>query len=359
MVRTCSNCGASTPPEARFCRHCGAALKPGAAFSDNETISPLAQTVPLSSEGLTTSGLGTDETGRPAPETKRVERAEIERLLRRTRLEVTPDSKKDGDGVAANDSDYAAPPTGELVQESRAPVVVSAPAATGVRAPSGTRPRRSRTLLTGLLILAALSGAVLAYYFLRQRTTESASSTPPLASNSNQTTEQETTPPIETTNANSSAGEAVAGEAKPQGEEAPTAPTPKPSASVEPTARDTRAKQEREREGETPVLTATPTPATASSPVAKASPTPSASTHAANGSNNATKQASQATSDSFYFQAVNIVNGREPRILTSAELLRALQLFQNVKSGAHVAEARRQAERLGRELDRLNKQPRR
>lgn len=54
----------------------------------------------------------------------------------------------------------------------------------------------------------------------------------------------------------------------------------------------------------------------------------------------------------LYQRALNIVSGRDVKKLKRAELLQALQYFQNVKSGPHAADANRQAERLGREFDR-------
>ena len=352
MVSTCPNCGVVTPPEARFCRHCGAPLRTGATLGGSETVSPLAQTVPLSGEGLTTSSLGTDESGRPAPETKRVRQAEIEHLFRHTRLEVATDDQKKMDGNAAADSDYAAPQTGELVQGTRRPAVAEATTATpAARAAHGARSRRSWLLMTSLLLLATLSGALIAYYFLRQRATQGAGETT-VASNTNQAAEQTAGPTTETANVNTSPVEAQTVETAPQPEERP-APTVKPSASVEQT-RDERAKLERERQTEAPA--STPTPVPTPSPAAQAQPTPAPSPA---GSNNSSTTTPPATSDAFYFQAVNIVNGREPRSLKRAELLRALQLFQNVTSGPHVAEARKQSARLSRELDRLDRQSQR
>lgn len=355
MVRTCSNCGVATPPEARFCRHCGAPLRTGASF-EHEPISPLAQTVPLSGEGHTTNSLGTDETGRHAPETKRVRQSEIEHLLRRTNFEAAPDSNSDGDGSAALNSDYAAPQTGELVPKQNAPAAAApAPASsTASAARDGARTPRSWVLMTGLLLLATLSGALLAYYFLRQRAAQSAGETV-IASNSNQAAEQTFGPTTETANVNAPAVEAETVETAPQPQESPT-PAARPSASVEP-SRDARtARQEREREKQAPAVPlSTPSPAPTVSPAAQTQPTPAPSP--VDGGANGT--ATQANSDAFYFQAVNIVNGREPRLLKRAELLRALQLFQNVTSGPHSAEARRQAARLGRELDRLDKQSQR
>jgi tetratricopeptide (TPR) repeat protein len=59
--------------------------------------------------------------------------------------------------------------------------------------------------------------------------------------------------------------------------------------------------------------------------------------------------------DRFYTQALNIVQGRDVKSLQRAELLRALQLFQNVKGGPHADEARKYADRLGKEYDRRRK----
>jgi len=61
--------------------------------------------------------------------------------------------------------------------------------------------------------------------------------------------------------------------------------------------------------------------------------------------------------DAYYFQAVNIVNGRDPKIIERAELLHALALFQKAAlGGSHRGEAQRYADRLGKEYDRRRKQ---
>jgi hypothetical protein len=353
MVRTCPSCGAVTAAEVRFCRHCGASLK-AVAVGENEQISPLAQTVPLSNEGLTTSSLGADDPGGIAPETKRVHRVEMERLLSHTRFENTPGSGKDGDGSSGSSnaavSDYAAPQTGELAR----PVVIDGGPAAATRssapAPASNRSRRSWALMAGLLLLATLSGALVAYYFLRQRPTQNASEAT-VSSNSNQAIEATSAAlPVEEANAN-----AVV---PPQAEETPrTGETPRPQPSIEP-SRDARvAKQERERETQARVEPAlTPTPVAAISPDAQATPTPQPTPVQTPSPSVANRNTAQAGSDEFYFQAVNLVNGRDPRSLQRAELVRALQLFLNVKSGPHLAEAGRQAERLGKELDHRRKQ---
>jgi cytochrome c-type biogenesis protein CcmH/NrfG len=67
----------------------------------------------------------------------------------------------------------------------------------------------------------------------------------------------------------------------------------------------------------------------------------------------------QTDPDAYYFQALSVINGREPKNLPRPELLRALQLFQNAASargGAHREQAQKYAERLGREFDRRPRQ---
>lgn len=81
MSKLCPNCGSASPPEARYCRRCGASLR--AAAGDDETVSPRAATVPLRDEARATDGLAGDgEAARPAPDTSRVNRAEMEAILR-------------------------------------------------------------------------------------------------------------------------------------------------------------------------------------------------------------------------------------------------------------------------------------
>ena len=89
--RPCPSCGASAVPEARFCRLCGAPLKTGGSLDGEEPISPLAQTVPLKGEGRTTDGLTTDDERREASKTSRVDRADIDEILRRVQAEYSDD----------------------------------------------------------------------------------------------------------------------------------------------------------------------------------------------------------------------------------------------------------------------------
>lgn len=340
MGRTCSSCGVVTAPEARFCRHCGAVVKAAATLGDGETVSPLAQTIPLDGSGHPTSGLSTDNAGSSASDTQRVERAEMERLLRRSRFETKFDKRDDA--ASSADADYAAPQTGELTPRASIPAAVSAPAQT--IAHSARQPRSRRAWMMIALLLVTLSGAVLAYYFLSQRAQKNAGEVTAVT-NSNSA--------VEAANVNSSA-ETVSPEevrainAGAQPDETPR-PTPKPSASSEP-PRDTR-----QREGQAPALvTNTSVPAPTAAPVVQEPPTTAPPPAPAPVNDNSGTPV-EANTDAFFFQAVNLVNGRDPRSLQRAELLRALQLFQNVKSGAHAAAARREAARLGKELDRRRK----
>lgn len=64
----------------------------------------------------------------------------------------------------------------------------------------------------------------------------------------------------------------------------------------------------------------------------------------------------QVDYDSYYFQAINIVNGRDPKKIERADLLRALALFQRAAlGGTRRAEAQRYADKLGKEYDRRRK----
>ena len=98
-----------------------------------------------------------------------------------------------------------------------------------------------------------------------------------------------------------------------------------------------------ERPRETDDHTAQPT----LTPEAIATPTPLA---------RATSSPAQtADPDAYYFKAQNIVNGREPKQLSDGELTAALNYYLRAQNGTHGADARRNAERLGREYDRRRK----
>jgi tetratricopeptide (TPR) repeat protein len=84
----------------------------------------------------------------------------------------------------------------------------------------------------------------------------------------------------------------------------------------------------------------------------KASPTPLARSGPPAPVNNT---AQTTDPDAYYFKALNIVNGRDPKKLSDGELTAALNYFLRAQGGAHSAEASRNAERLGREYDRRRK----
>lgn len=344
MSRTCSSCGAVTAAETRFCRHCGALLKAGTTFGESETISPLAQTIPLSGEGHATSNFGTNDTGGTVSETKRVRKEEMEELLRRSAMETVPDGGNIHESAA--DQNYDVPQTATLAPAPPvfAPAGAPAPAALRPAAPASRQPR-AWMWMTGLLLLVAFPAAVLAYYFLHRSSAPESANNATAVANSNQPTE-----PVNANSSQAAAGEAAVAPPEAPPEETPK-PSPQPSASALSSPREARARPEPERETEAPVVATASPPVPPPAPVAQVTPTPPP---AIASSTNGTTTA-QADSEVFYFQAVNIVNGRDPRTISRAELLRALQLFQNVKSGPHAGEAKRQAERLGKELDRLRK----
>jgi tetratricopeptide (TPR) repeat protein len=113
-------------------------------------------------------------------------------------------------------------------------------------------------------------------------------------------------------------------------------PTPAAAVNAEHT-RDARAEQEEQREQ---ASAATPQ----QSPTPLARPTP------------AVVNSSQfIDSDSYYFKGLNLVNGRDPKKLTDGELTAALNYFLRVQGGSHITEAKRNADKLGKEYDRRRK----
>ncbi|HEX8475418.1 MAG TPA: tetratricopeptide repeat protein [Pyrinomonadaceae bacterium] len=92
MTKTCPSCGTVAAPEARFCRRCGTLLRAAVGGDERDgQVSPLAATVPLTDEGRTTHGLAADDPSR-SPDTNRVNRAELDALLRPSRQESTLES---------------------------------------------------------------------------------------------------------------------------------------------------------------------------------------------------------------------------------------------------------------------------
>jgi cytochrome c-type biogenesis protein CcmH/NrfG len=127
----------------------------------------------------------------------------------------------------------------------------------------------------------------------------------------------------------------------PQSKQSPAAsPEPsRPEESVETASNGSKV------ETVTPVAVASPSPAQTATPP-QPSPTPAAK-----------QTLAQTDPDADYAQALNLIGGRDLKTVPRPELLRALELFQRAsKGGARSTEARRQAERLGREFDRRRKQ---
>jgi tetratricopeptide (TPR) repeat protein len=457
-------------PEARFCRLCGAPLR----FADagEGSVSPLAQTVPLSGEGRPTDGFTPGDPKRSA-DTNKVRREEIERLLHRSSVEPASADGHDGPIIIPVVKDFVAPNTSELAP----PTPVSKKAG----APSQSRPANSRRL-RGVVVLCALllvGVASVAFFGYRWRARQKAGNAPgttaggePQVSVDAQLSEAqsllasgETSAALtrlralvqrEPSNAlahrllgdallksgarSDAIGEynaatrldakdaaawhalasaqfaeelyadavesyrrliALAGEdgiddnarleyadalrlagytedaravyqklednapadLARQARKHLTELTPakqtaiasnvEPAHAAESPARQTQTELARSRPLESPAPSA-PASTPAASPAPSSSPAPPITTEVV-----PKNSVAQTDPDAYYFQALNIVNGREPKNMPRPELLRALQLFQNAanaKGGAHRDQAQKYAERLGREFDRRPRQ---
>ncbi|HEY0077614.1 MAG TPA: tetratricopeptide repeat protein [Pyrinomonadaceae bacterium] len=82
MTKTCPSCGIEVAPEMRFCRRCGMPLRGASADDGSDSVSPIAKTIPLTGEARPTDGLAPEDARRPGGETARVNRAELDELLR-------------------------------------------------------------------------------------------------------------------------------------------------------------------------------------------------------------------------------------------------------------------------------------
>lgn len=86
MSKSCPSCGAEAQQGARYCRKCGGPLRITAGNNNgSDIVSPQAATVPLTDDGRATDGLAPDDPHRIAPETARVNRAELDAILRAQR----------------------------------------------------------------------------------------------------------------------------------------------------------------------------------------------------------------------------------------------------------------------------------
>ena len=221
MQTHCHSCGAETFPGTRFCRRCGAPVG-AAGGEDTGGVSQMPGTVPLREEeghGRTTDGLAPGEEQRPAAQTTRVSRADLENLLRsqpeaggRTRPEHDPNAARLGRDQTAGERDdtardpEATPPAPRAVTRPEAPAafghdedltvtvprpVVPTPAAEsaplappprdgrasapppGARAAGGARARRRWPLVVAAcvaLLLFTVAAAWLAYRLLHRPT---------------------------------------------------------------------------------------------------------------------------------------------------------------------------------------------
>src|SRR5687767_12998580 len=107
MTKPCPSCGAETHPGARYCRRCGAPLRASTGEGEGTgEVSPQAATVPLVGDAVrTTDGLGPDDKHLPsAADTGRVNRAELDHLLRTQQMSgqpsPSPSPGEGADGVA-------------------------------------------------------------------------------------------------------------------------------------------------------------------------------------------------------------------------------------------------------------------
>lgn len=346
MVKPCPNCGAKSVPEARFCRSCGTPLKATGIHETDPPVSPSAQTIPLVGEGRTTDGLSADDQRPNASNTTKVGREEIEQILRRVQADFADvdDVKKTASGTAETarpqttvrlTPELAATTAAQMPDSSVAPVTVSTSTALPVAPSSKTRRRRVWPLIVMAILGIGIVAGVWALVHSRQ---ESASKTnigsgasPAQASGEKQSTGEKT-------------DEAVSG--------------PLPEQTIEPAPSTAQATNQAAKNMEHPKATrndsqtsATQTNAqkVAESPASVAptpnlAPTPAPKTNAA-----------QVDADAYYFKGVNMVNGRDPKKLSDGELDAALNYFLRAQGGAHSEEARKYADRLGREFDRRRK----
>lgn len=319
-------------PEARFCRSCGAPLKAGGTHETDAPISPHAQTIPLAGEGRATNGLTPDDARPNASDTARVGRTEIEQILRRVQAEYA--SADDGKKPAQDSIETTAPPqttvklAPETVATPEVPGSLSAPAtslssAQAIQSARTARARRLWPVVTIALLCVALVAGAWALIRSRRANTTNAGSVPPIPVSDQKQLDSEKTDETEV-------------QAMPQ-------QVAKPETSPAVVAKDMEHPRatRNEQQVNAPKV---------SEPSASVSPTPSATPAPVPKTN-----AAQVDADTYYFKGLNMVNGREPKNLSDAELNAALSYFLHVQGGPHSAEARKYAERLGKEFDRRRK----
>jgi tetratricopeptide (TPR) repeat protein len=454
MVKPCPGCGATTVPEARFCRLCGTPLKVAGGREGEAPVSPKAQTIPLTGEPRSTDGLGQDEPRRPAPNTSRVGRAEMDKLLRSASADVKPS----GDGGAQKSGAQTTTLVSDkLATESGPKAAASTPAS------SNTSSRRRWQVAAVALLCVALVAGVLAFILSRRSGSTAEDGSSPISISDQQQLVSEKLAEAETllasgefnraitvlraaaklspgnaevrmrlgnalertgardeaiaeyraaaesNQANEAAWRALASAqfeeklysdaadsyrrlAELTGEldeetqlnyaealrlagrvdearvayqriynsalpdVARAARTrlaelgPAPGAPAANTNEPRPRAEQREPQEERPAEIASASPISTPPPLVVPTRTPAPAATPDN-------VEPRVDYDSYFFQAVNIVNGREPKQIERAELLHALALFQKAAlGGTHRGEAQRYAARLGKEYDRRRKQ---
>lgn len=343
MVKPCPNCGAKTVAEARFCRSCGTPLRASGLHDTDPPVSPQAQTVPLAGEARPTDGLSPDDERPQAANTTRVGREEIEQILRRVQADYadidngkkgTPDAAK---SAKPQETVRLAPESVATTQASDALSTPLVPAsaresqfAPTVRLQSAPTFRKRRQWLIVAITLLCFAVAAGIWILIHSHkasvpNTSSASQT--------QASEEKTSERAKTSE---------------------TEAQPLPEQTVEPAPSTAQATNQAAKNMEHPKATRNDSQTNATQTNAQKSAEPSASPTPSVTPVPKTN-AAQIDADAYYFKGVNMVNGREPKSLSDGELNAALNYFLRAQGGAHSQEAKRYADRLGREFDRRRK----
>ncbi|HEX8632985.1 MAG TPA: tetratricopeptide repeat protein [Pyrinomonadaceae bacterium] len=107
MTKTCPSCDVLAPPDARYCRHCGAPLQRlGAAGGAGGSISPIANTVPLSGDNRTDEIVANPPQHSAASHTSEVTHEEMYDLWRRDTAASAGDVR-DAEAGRAHDAPLA------------------------------------------------------------------------------------------------------------------------------------------------------------------------------------------------------------------------------------------------------------
>lgn len=459
MSKLCQNCGAIPLQGARFCRACGAPIKVLASQGASDTVSPLAQTIPLADEGRPTDSIS-PEMGHVATDTGKVMQEELNRLLKAeavtvhdARLNVSADGAHD-----LTDSNAATQASGNGEAQTAQP---SSVVSKGKPASPSLRIWQAAAII---LLCIALTASALAYFYSRQSATVDAGNSPPISISDQKKLVEEQLSEADSLLAAGDVDGAIAKlryavKIDPQNSEAHRrlglalerkgerreaineyrAATESDASStaawralaaaqfaeglysdsVESYARIISAMSEQEMDDNLRLeyadalrlagrtedaralyqkvsssesldlarraeeeLARLPAPSQQTGESAQSDARNQNSGAAQTGANmsqgnTASVQANNAppvsdhqvatvvanrppaedsnNAERFYNEAVNIVQGRDVKTLQRAELLRALQLFQNIRTGPHAGDAKKYADRLGKEYDRRRK----